>query len=432
MKKIPKIIKLNNGATILYAKTKKKASAISLGFLGGNMEDEKEGTAHFLEHMLLKQTKNRTFDEINKDKFEICRVGAFTSTLLTAVETLRTNRLINKSFDLLADILLNTKLDEKYIESEKGVIHEELNRRLDQFQTNIMPFHASQMYEDRFDYPKGLGSHENIESMSLEDLHKFRKKNYVSQNFLMSIVTKLPLRKVKKLYRQHIEPNLVVAENYQERRKYSFEPIKPETLRIVNNEKLQQVECIITIVTNLKRDDYKNRTVSSYVRTLIGETTSPIFLKLREKGLTYIFSAAQVYVCENHTSMELHFKTSPEKVKSVIDIMSECFKEIYENGMDEDTFTQRTLNLKYLEDEEETVERIMNRLNNMVDTYNLLGKFRKPYNWEKENKKLTNEYVNEYFKMLLSKNNKMYVTYLGNLKEEDVYNLEETKSKLLF
>ena len=74
----------------------------------------------------------------------------------------------------------------------------------------------------------------------------------------------------------------------------------------------------------------------------------------------------------------------------------------------------------------------MNRLNGMIDTYNIVGKFRKPYNWEKENKKLTNEYVNEYFKKLLSKNNKMYVTYLGNLKEEDVYNLEETKSKLLF
>ena len=100
--------------------------------------------------------------------------------------------------------------------------------------------------------------------------------------------------------------------------------------------------------------------------------------------------------------------------------------------MDKTTFDQRTLNLKYLDDEAADVFDIMNDLSRIWSNYILDGKFYKPYKWEKENKKLKLEYVNEVFKTILSKENKMYITYLGNVAQEDVYTFEETKSKLLF
>lgn len=429
--KLPKIVKFDNGVTLLYAKTKKKATAWVVSFFAGSLEDEKEGSAHFLEHMLLKETKNRDFAQINKDIQEVCKLNALTSTRFTSIEAIRTNKLTNKTVEFMADILLNNKLNENYIETEKGVIHEELNRRLDQYKTSIGPYHSAQIFEGSFDYPKTLGTHDSIESMSLEDLQNYKNKNYISQNFIMSVVSKNSLRKIKKLYKENFEPKLFVSPTASTKEPKPI-ALKDESLRVVKNEELQQVDCLISIIVPLGFEDYKNYTVTSYLKPLMGEYTSPVFTKLRNEGLTYIFNPVQVERDDRKTILRFYFKTSPHKVKRVIDVMSGCFKEIYENGMDEQLFKSQTLNLQYLDDETENVERIMKRAQNIFDIYISADKFRKFKKWEKENKKLKLSYVNEFYKKVLSKNNKLYVTYLGNIEEKDVYTLDETKGKLLF
>ena len=412
-----KILKFDNGATLLYSKTKKKASAWNFTFVGGYMEDKKEGVAHFLEHMLLKNTKKRSQAEINRDMLEICRTNAYTSSLKTTVDTLRTNRLTENTLEFLSDIMFNTHLEDKYIQSEKGVIHEELNRELDNNLTSIDNYHYAQMYETDFDYPKGLGSHENIESMTKEELNEYRQRNYVAQNFIMSVVTKYPLHKIKKLYKKFVEPNLIIAKEYSPVKKHSTKATKPESQRLVLNESLSQISCLISIVVDLKYDELENRTVNSYVSTLIGTRSSKLFNRLREEGLIYTFSPANVLCYNQETVLELYFKTSAEKLKRTIDVMSESFSEIYENGMDESTFKTRTLNLLYLDDEAVPKDNILAKADVNCTTYINNGKFRKPFNWNKENKKLKLEYVNRFLKQLLSKDNKMYVTYLGNVKD---------------
>ena len=428
----PKIVKLNNGATLLYLKTKKKASAWRLSFLGGSTEDKKEGTAHFLEHMLFKETDNRSFEQINKDRFEICFANAKTGAWYTAMETRRTNKLAEESLSFLTDLLLHSKLNEETIEKEKGVIQEELNRQLDNYKITVQNYHYAQMYETDYDYPKTLGTTESINSMNKEDLEEYRGRNYVIQNFLMGAVTRFPLYKVKALYRKIIEPQIPVPQNYIPIKKLSSEPNKDESLNIVKNENIEQVKCMISIVFNVGYEQYANRTVGSYIPTLIGAGTSPLFIKLRNEGLIYVFDRMTLDKFPHCTVATFGFKSSKDKLKRIIDVIGECFKDIYNNGMDKTTFDQRTLNLKYLDDEAADVVDIMNDLSRIWSNYILDGKFYKPYKWEKENKKLKLEYVNEVFKTILSKENKMYITYLGNVAQEDVYTFEETKSKLLF
>ena len=427
-----KIINLGDGAILLYTTTKRKASAWYVGFLGGAMEDKKEGTAHFLEHMLFKGTNRRTYEDINKDKFEIASLNALTGPYFTLVEAIRTNKLTNETLEFMSDLLLNNKLSKDYIENEKGVITEELKKDIDYLKTNIGQHHYSQIYQANSNYPKTLGSYENIQSMTLEDLQEFKSRNYVKQNFILAVTTKYPVYKVKKLYKKFFEPKLMYDNNYSPLLEYSKEPSKEESLRVVHNKDMQQVACKISIVSNIGYEDYKNKTVVDYISTLLGGNTSPLYIELRSKGLIYSFNRMSSMKFNNSTIFTFGFNASVQNLKNIIDIIGKHFNEVYNNGMTQDIFDRKSRNLEYEDDEAVSTVNLLSRTRNLVYDYVEMGKFLKPYKWLREHKKLKLDHVNEFYKNVLSKDNKIYITYLGNLTEDDVYSLEETKSKLLF
>ncbi len=427
-----KIFQLGDGAILLYTKTKRKASAWYVGFFGGSMEDKKEGTAHFLEHMLFKGTNNRTYDNIIRDKFEIASLNALTGPYYTLVEAIRTNKLTNKTLEFMSDLLLNNKLSKDYIENEKGVITEELKKDIDYSKTDIIRQHYSQIYEANSNYPKTLGSYENIQSMTIEDLQEFKSRNYVKQNFVMAVTTRYPVYKVKKLYKKFFEPKLMYDNNYTPLLEYSKEPSKEESLNVVKNNDMQQVACRISIVSNIGYDEYKNKTVTNYLSTLLGGYSSPLYNELRSKGLIYSFKSMGSTKYNNSTIFTFGFNASAQNLKNIMDIIGKHFYEVYNKGMTQDIFDRKSRNLEYEDDEAISTVNLLNRTKNLIYDYVEMGRFLKPYKWLREHKKLKLEYVNEFYKNVLSKDNKIYITYLGNLTEDDVYSLEETKQKILF
>ena len=431
-KKTRRIVNLGDGPTLLYKTTKRKASAWYMGFLGGAMEDEKEGTAHFLEHMLFNGTNKRTCEDINKDEIEIASLNAYTGAYYTILESVRTNKLTNETLEFMTDILLNNKINEDKMENERKVIIEEFNKTLDKYKINVGYHNLSQIFECSFNYPKILGTLEDIESINKNDLEEFKKKNYVKQNFILSVVTKMPVKKVIKLYKEIIEPKLFYANDYQPRKVYDIEPSKPESLVIVKNENLQQVSCMISLVYNKGVKDCENRNIFDYIRVLIGGQNSSLFTRLRKMGLIYSFGSCS-FTEYNHKSVcSFDFKCLPEKIKQIIDVIGEEFKTLYENGMSQEFFEKEHKNQEYLNDELPSSYNMLRIAKGMILDYVELEYLPKKLNWKNEHKKITLNQINRYLKTILSRDNKLYVTYLGNVKDEDVYSLEETKSKLLF
>jgi len=87
------------------------------------------GLSHFLEHMMFKGTKKRpktkniaeTLDAIGGE------FNAFTSQESTAYYAKVDKKHIGLVLDVVSDIYLNSKLDAKEIEKERGVILQEIN-----------------------------------------------------------------------------------------------------------------------------------------------------------------------------------------------------------------------------------------------------------------------------------------------------------------
>ncbi len=108
------------------------SKGISVGIfvpVGSAYETEDErGLAHFIEHMLFKGTKNRTYKQIAEQVDELGgSINAFTSKECTCFYINVLKDYINEGFDILSDLVYNPLIDAKELDKEKGVIIEEIN-----------------------------------------------------------------------------------------------------------------------------------------------------------------------------------------------------------------------------------------------------------------------------------------------------------------
>jgi predicted Zn-dependent peptidase len=145
---------------------------------------QNNGISHFLEHMFFKGTKRRpTFMEISG---QIDGIGgmfnAFTGKEYTGYYIKGGVNNIEICLDLLSDMLQNSKLDEKEIEKEKGVIIEEINMYEDTPMRHIGDIYERLLYGDT---PLGwdtAGEKEIIRSMTRDDFVSYMKSLYSPSN----------------------------------------------------------------------------------------------------------------------------------------------------------------------------------------------------------------------------------------------------------
>ena len=430
--KIPKVVKFDNGAVLIYDKIKHyKSTALQFAFRAGSLDDEVEGTAHYLEHSLFNGTREYpTKEDVNKQLLEVCRYGAGTNYTFIKLYGLRTNKLLIESIDLAYDMIMNSNFDDVSIDKERGVIQEELSSKEVRFGREVGFLHSSHIYSTSYDYPKTLGTHDSINQINSEIIKAYHKKHFVAEKCVCVAVSNLPLWKIKKEFSKRFIEKLPRDPNAKLCKPIHF-PDLPESVKVYTND-AQTVDCIISVFYDVNRENIKNRTVLSYINTLMTDYTSSTVLELRQNGLVYVFDNIRICMDDYNTEAIFAFRTTREKCKSVIDIMSNNFRKFFDEGMPREMFEQRTKNLHYIDDESYSVERPTAKADSIFNTYLNENKFRKLQDWDKENKKLKVEDVNDYVKTLLSRNNKMYVSYMGDLTEDDVYSLEETRNKLLF
>ena len=150
--------------------------------------DSQRGLAHFIEHMLFKGTKNRSYTDIARD---IDRLGgsinAFTSTEYTAFYIRVLNEFLKEGYDVLKDIIKNSLIDEGELEKEKRVIIEEINMTYDNPDEAVYEYFMENAVKGSYG-KSTLGTREHIESYSREDLLSFLGQYYKPERMVVSVV----------------------------------------------------------------------------------------------------------------------------------------------------------------------------------------------------------------------------------------------------
>ncbi len=168
--------KLDNGLTVIREKNMSVETAclkIYLNVGSINETNEEAGILHFVEHMIFKGTPTRTREQIS---FEMDYLGghfnAYTSNEEICVYGSFMKQDLQKTINLLFDMILNPVFPKKEFEIEKGVILEEIMMREDTPSTKVWEEFMNNIWRDHSYGRRIVGTPENIKKFTRNDLSK--------------------------------------------------------------------------------------------------------------------------------------------------------------------------------------------------------------------------------------------------------------------
>lgn len=417
-----KIAKFDNGAVIVLKTIKNlKCSAINMGFKTGAFLDKVSGTAHFLEHNLFLGTQNRTREQIDKDNLAICSLNAATSLYYTVVKFKRANSELEEAFDFASDILLNTKFNNNELKKEREVVRNEILSSRERDKRSILAYHSA-LWNPYVNVTSCAILGQDIDAITKKDLEEYRKNNYIAQNFVLYAVSSLPMKKFVALYKKYIEPNLMVKKDV-EPVNYNMTPQKPSKLQVVPLDQ-EKIDVAISINIPFGINNLKSRFSRLVLRYYLNAEET--YNTLRKKGLIYSCITTISEFAYN-SIMTIKYTCAKENVNKIIDEYTKEIHNLYKNGIPEEKFKTLKKQLIIAEDEKENdfVEYQASDL-----TYlHTLDALTDDFDYNKEAKDLKIEDVNKYIGLFNNPNNELWMTVLGNIKEEDVYKLKQVQKK---
>ena len=184
------------------------ANSVSLGIWIGsgsrNETDAQAGISHFIEHMMFKGTRRRSAREIAEALDSVGgRLNAFTDKEYTCYYAKVLAEDIALAFDVLADMLLESRIDPEEIEREKNVVLEEIKRHEDTPEDLVHDVFARTLWPD---HPLGrpvIGSSDVVGSFTRDDILGFIEQWYKPDQIVVAAAGKVDHEQVLKLTDRH-------------------------------------------------------------------------------------------------------------------------------------------------------------------------------------------------------------------------------------
>lgn len=288
-----------------------------------NENKNNNGVSHFLEHMFFKGTTNRpTAKQIAEEIDQIGGVqNAGTSKEYTEYYIKCRADKIEVAFDLLSDMTLNSLLDAKEIEREKGTIIEEIRMYEDTPMMNIGEVFEGLIYSG---HPLGMdiaGTEKTVQGMKRSDFLSYRKSFYVPENMIITVAGGV-----------NEKVSVLLAEKYfsklknQNSKELDFKPVfenKQNATKVkLHNKKKEQTHVILGFIADGK--NYKYKYAQTLLATILGGgMSSRMFTEVRERrGLAYsIRTSMDRYTDIGYmgTYAGLDTKRAEEAVKVMLD-----------------------------------------------------------------------------------------------------------------
>ncbi len=279
---------LDNGLTVILQEQNIKSTSFGIGIRFGSIHHP---AAHFIEHLLFKGTKTRTYKDINRQA--VCHGGsldAFTDFFSTFYATKNLTDYAPEALELLCDMVTNSVLPETEINQEKLVVTEETRMRAEESESML----ADALYRNiYYDHPLGrdvLDCERCLQTISYEELKELYRRFYTPQGIIIVGVGQINKEDVLNTVKKYFKD---VSTTGKSLTVFPFpqEESLPLAKKIVIPKMTKQVHLMIGFKTVpcAHSDDYPLRVLSA----IMGENiVSRLFEKTREKqGLVYNISS---------------------------------------------------------------------------------------------------------------------------------------------
>lgn len=300
------------------------------------------GVSHYIEHMLFKGTEKRSAQAIAAEMDGIgAQLNAFTSKECTCFYAKSMDVHLEKTADVLSDMVFHSAFDPAEMEKEKGVVCEEILMVEDTPEDVAMELLSSAYFGES---PLGkpiLGTEESVRSMTRELVTDYLARHYNAGNILVA-----------------------VAGNFEEQQLYDvlckyfcdagspFPPepypsvIVPQGHRFLSKEKPIE-QCHICLATPAYcAQDPRYYPLLVLNNALGGNLSSRLFQKIREeRGLAYsVYSFNSSY--RQLGTLGFYAGTNAAQAKTVLALMLEELHTLRDTGLTEEEFVRSKEQLK--------------------------------------------------------------------------------------
>jgi len=197
---------LPNGIRVATQKTFDETATVGVWIDAGSRYETKEtnGAAHFLEHMAFKGTKRRSREQLEKEIENMgAHLNAYTAREQTVYYAKAFKEDTKQAMDILGDILLNSTLEDRAIQEEKGVILREMKEVEKSHEEVIFDrLHQTAFRDCALGYTI-LGPEENIRGMKREHLTDYIKKNYTADRMVIAAAGNVDHKEIVQLAEQN-------------------------------------------------------------------------------------------------------------------------------------------------------------------------------------------------------------------------------------
>ena len=167
-----------------------RSAALGIWVGGGSREEEgaESGAAHFIEHMLFKGTARRTAQDIARETDAIGgQMNAFTTKECTCFYGRVLDDHLPQALDILYDMVYHSSFTQEAVETERGVILEEIDMYEDTPDDLCAEKLAAQVFQGSPLARPILGAKETLEGMTGDFLRDYPRRHYEGHNTVVAL-----------------------------------------------------------------------------------------------------------------------------------------------------------------------------------------------------------------------------------------------------
>ena len=322
---------LPNGVRILHEHVPSVRSA-ALGIwvgVGSRYETvEENGSSHFIEHMLFKGTEHRSAAELARETDAIGgRINAYTTRECTCFYGHVLDSHLPALTDILCDMFFHSLFREEDVESERGVIFEEIDMYADDPEDLV----HEQLYLHAFAGNSlarpVLGTRKSLKHVTAERLRSFRSRCYTGQNVVIALAGSYTIRDLESLRSAF---SYLPAGTPLSARRASYHPC------FILREKESEQNQLVLAYPSIPMNDPSRYAFSLLSAILGGTASSRLFQTVREqRGLCYSISSGGF--CHRKEGMyAIHTGLNPETEREALTLILDELERLKQDGVTAD------------------------------------------------------------------------------------------------
>jgi predicted Zn-dependent peptidase len=335
---------LPNGLTIVTEKMPHVRS-VSVGIwlaTGSRAESsERNGIAHFIEHMVFKGTRKRTAEQIAQSVDSVGgMLDAFTGKEMTCFNAKVLDEHLPVAVDVLSDLVLRPRFDAEDIAKEKQVVLEEIKMEEDNPEYLIHELFTQNFWRGHPLAMPILGSPETVSQFSRDAVSKYFEEWYAPNRVVITAAGNL----------EHARLVDLVAREFGGAVRSASPPkaMPPETHACVeqrDKKELEQVHIVLGVPSYPLA--HERRYAASLLNVILGGgMSSRLFQNIRERqGLAYAIESDLSPYTDSGV-LSVYAGTSRESAAQLIRSVCDEFRSVRGDGVSDEELRRAKDHLK--------------------------------------------------------------------------------------